>query len=472
MKLDTGTPPLGSSSTPPTTGAAGGFGMGPAGNAPCPPAGPPPLNGPEVGQTVQGCPKLPPPVPPKPIRIRISLFFDGTGNNRTNAALGTAFSKDASYNASATNIALLESAGLVGPGGGDDAHLKVYTEGIGTQDREGDSELLGFGLGKGKTGTIAKVEKGIAEAISQIRFAAAGREISRLHIDTFGFSRGAAAARYCIWACMEQPGQTMRERLVAADAKVGAIEIKFVGLYDSVASHGHDHNDDTAELHQDAIAAAAKVVHLAAAEEHRENFRLTNINSAGGKGRQFFLPGAHSDVGGGYNVSEDELDWEVFRGTGPVHVVEALPRDMAWLVAAGWYRADELTHLRGSVAVRANRRGISNAYSRIPLRLMAEFARENGVNIKPTLEAEHPVPSADPVMQQARAAITNAVSSGRCTQPEFWFSVNPASDPAWHKALRHGYLHFSAQYNGIGLDPQWADGGSMCNQRRRIIQNG
>jgi len=342
---------------------------------------------------------------------------------------------------------------------------------MGTEDRGRDRDVIGYGLGYGDTGTKAKVEKGIVEAVARIRRAVGSREIIRLQIDTFGFSRGAAAARHCIWACLKQPGKTMPERLTAAGAKVGcAIEIKFVGLYDCVASHGVEHDDDTADLHLDGIAAAAKVVHLAAAEEHREKFRLTNINSAGGKGQQFFLPGVHSDVGGGYNAVENELNWEVFRGTGPVHVVGALPRDMAWLVAAGWYRAEELTHLRGTAVVLANRREISNAYSRIPLRLMAEFARENGVNIKPTLEVEQPVPVTDPVLQQANAVVTSAVKAGRCTTPEFWFSANPAADPPWLKSLRHDFLHFSAHYDRVGRSPQWADG--SFEKRKRIIQNG
>lgn len=44
-----------------------------------------------------------------------------------------------------------------------------------------------------------------------------------------------------------------------------AVEVKFVGLYDTVASHGLK------------LSLAENVVQLAAAEEHRANFRLTYI---------------------------------------------------------------------------------------------------------------------------------------------------------------------------------------------------
>jgi hypothetical protein len=46
------------------------------------------------------------------VRVRVSLFFDGTFNNRTKAELGTEHSSDASYDASVTNVGLLESIGI------------------------------------------------------------------------------------------------------------------------------------------------------------------------------------------------------------------------------------------------------------------------------------------------------------------------------------------------------------------------
>jgi hypothetical protein len=429
-----------------------------------------------VGVTVQPCPQSRQPVDDKEtVRIRVSLFYDGTGNNRTNVGLGPAHSDDDSYKASKSNIALLESVGLSGPGPDVDHHFTVYTEGIGTVDAESDSNYA-LGLGTGDFGIEAKVERGLDEATKRIISHAAGREIIHLHIDTFGFSRGAAAARYCVWVCLNQPGKTMKNRIQARGGVVGQVEVKFVGLFDTVASHGLVHSNDTADLHLDAISAAGKVIQLAAAEEHRANFRLTNIASAGAKGTEFFLPGVHSDIGGGYMPFEDENEWLLlvyYNGEGTTEIMQ---REIDWMTAAGWYRADELSKVSGNGQLKGNRKGIGNLYSRIPLRLMADFGRETGVHFQSVIEDDHGIPPDNPTLQAANQAIVTMVKLGGGKTPGMWFTVNPASDPSWHKQLRHNQLHFSARYNttyGVATNaPDWSTGGTYSSRRKRTIQNG
>jgi len=91
---------------------------------------------------------------------------------------------------------------------------------------------------------------------------------------------------------------------------VKKIEIDFAGLFDTVASHGLFRllfslsNTKNLKLH--AVSKAKQAIHLIAAEEHRENFSLTDIASAGSKGRELFLPGVHSDIGGGYRDEASE----------------------------------------------------------------------------------------------------------------------------------------------------------------------
>ena len=53
----------------------------------------------------------------------------------------------------------------------------------------------------------------------------------------------------------------------------------------------------------------------ASAEEHRMHLSLHNINSAKAKGEQYFLPGVHSDIGGGYldAGSDASLPWNTIR---------------------------------------------------------------------------------------------------------------------------------------------------------------
>ena len=200
----------------------------------------------EVSEPVQCCPveQPPEPSPRPPIRIRVSFFFDGTGNNRTNVQLGPSRNSDDSYAAGLTNVAKLELAGLDGRGPDVDRHFTIYIEGIGTVDRRNDS-LLGSSTGRGGTGVLAKVERGLRAAISRIkRIVDDGGfgEITDIHIDTFGFSRGAAAARYCVWKCMWEANRTLKERLERRGYSIGTVVVKFVGLYDTVASFGLDHS--------------------------------------------------------------------------------------------------------------------------------------------------------------------------------------------------------------------------------------
>ncbi|QIY90673.1 phospholipase effector Tle1 domain-containing protein [Chryseobacterium gallinarum] len=74
----------------------------------------------------------------------------------------------------------------------------VYVEGIGTLDNSRDVDD-GFQYGSGKTGVRGKVRKGCemaADRIKKLTSAANGKiRITKITIDTFGFSRGAAAAR-------------------------------------------------------------------------------------------------------------------------------------------------------------------------------------------------------------------------------------------------------------------------------------
>ncbi|MFJ4290145.1 T6SS phospholipase effector Tle1-like catalytic domain-containing protein [Cupriavidus sp. NPDC089707] len=124
-------------------------------------------------------------------------------------------------------------------------------------------------------------------------------------LSVFGFSRGAVEARaFCYWY-----------QDVLQDGRfLGTIdtEIKFLGLFDSVASVGppasmHEqfglwmlsgHSAWAAEILQPLPALVRKTVHLMAAHEVRMNFPLTRVT--GSNVEEWLFPGVHSDVGGGY----------------------------------------------------------------------------------------------------------------------------------------------------------------------------
>lgn len=123
-------------------------------------------------------------------------------------------------------------------------------------------------------------------------------------LSVFGFSRGAVEARaFCYWY------QDALQNGLFAGIET---EIKFLGLFDSVASVGppasvHEqfgiwmasgHSSWAAEILKPLPDLVKKTLHLMAAHEVRMNFPLTRV--VGGNAEEWLFPGVHSDVGGGY----------------------------------------------------------------------------------------------------------------------------------------------------------------------------
>lgn len=240
----------------------------------------------EDGTSVQRC------VPPAgtsadaPVRIRVAVFFDGTLNNRTNVGLGPqGMDRGDSYIGALTNVAIMEK--YYEANCKYDYCFSVYVEGVGTTDEEEDS-LIAAALGIGSTGIIGKVQVGISKIIHNIREnIKISRPIDCIHVDAFGFSRGAAAARNFVYQTLCEE-ETLKLKLESEGYRVNEIKIQFVGLFDTVASFWIDHSNDTDQLHLDAIKHAEYVLQLAAADEHRKNFPLTNVDSAQ-KGQQLLF---------------------------------------------------------------------------------------------------------------------------------------------------------------------------------------
>jgi len=406
------------------------------------------------------------------------MFFDGTLNNRTNTGdrknweqtgkLGKA-PGEGSYKNDDSNVAKLFD-GLQGNQPDYDISIKLYVEGIGTEDGKSDSLVLGAAFGRGGTGIKDKVGHGLATLIDTVTARVGPPDptliIDYVHIDAFGFSRGAAAARYFVHVSM-CGGWTVAKDLKQQGYSVGDVKMRFVGLFDTVASFGVWHGSNTRDLDLDAITVAEKVVQIAAAEEYRENFQLTNIKSKKG-GVEVFLPGAHSDIGGGYADDGSEVDWLLFYV--PVtdsyasrHTSEAqnaLDADHDWLVKRGWYLDSELRKVAYSRLI-GNRRNISNHYARIPLHMMAKYAEELALVFNDVLD---PIP---PELAGTELLIQDAISSGATSTPDMWLDTDPVG-----LEVRHRYLHFSARYNGLGNGPQWDGDAASGGRRKRIIQDG
>lgn len=290
-------------------------------------------------------------VPVRGITLTVGVFFDGTGNNRSNAndlilayahcagLVGEARARacaeyekrsektlgNASWQGGTTNISRLfdlyqQDNEL--KNGETEAQVKTYVSGIGTADGESDS-MLGMALGSSLIrqfeGVVTKTDEvldKISTALSDFSDVnSAEVAIAKVQFDVFGFSRGAAAARHFANRVMNQDEAivaAIRNGLdMAGHHGKPAGEVRFLGLFDTVAAigsllnfyglNGRSNPGVNLELRP---SVAQKVFQISAMHECRYNFSL---NSIAGMWPELALPGAHSDIGGGYNAGEDEI---------------------------------------------------------------------------------------------------------------------------------------------------------------------
>lgn len=280
------------------------------------------------------------------IALRIGVFFDGTGNNADNTALGMACGAhhaikpddidasckpymsdpDSSYGNEATNVAKLfdryTQLDVMGNEGRSKAvQRKLYIDGIGTITGGKDS-LIGSGIGRGHTGVVSRVQQSlhfISSLVEAVIKENPGGEINSLTFDTVGFSRGAAAARhFANELALGKRG--LLEEVLSSNANgfgrhfLGQfnrdIHVAFIGLFDTVASIAG--LDNFANIKSPvapglrlylARSQFTNVVHLVACNEYRVNFPLSRIKP---DHPEIELPGVHSDIGGGYLVEAHE----------------------------------------------------------------------------------------------------------------------------------------------------------------------
>jgi len=290
----------------------------------------------------------------KPLTIRIILLCDGTNNNKFNIAerekfeIGSEeesashknFGKvGSSYENGRTNIATMEPHVVDGKNAGYSIVVKVYVEGQGTTQAEEDAVLKGIALAVFKTGVAKRAQTGINDALKELNAFFHDHKpeeyfIQQVDVDVFGFSRGSATARHAIHLITDVKtiyiedeygygaetviiNQPLFERLRTTygyrEMREDRVKIIFAGLYDTVVSVFGSQlmprwvANNTRD--QKAVAKAKFALHLAAADEHRADFPLHKIKSSldVGQGAEYYLPGVHSDIGGSYNLANDEL---------------------------------------------------------------------------------------------------------------------------------------------------------------------
>jgi uncharacterized protein (DUF2235 family) len=193
-------------------------------------------------------------------RAEVNVFFDGTGNNFYNVTAEQKLSGEASYENGLSNIARMWSSLNRDP-----EVIALYVEGIGTKKNEKD-DVLGLALGMGETGIDKRVDATFSDLVALVTKKRGTDGLPAiLDINVFGFSRGAAAARYFVHLV------NVEKKRFGRDWQQIKIRCNFVGLFDTVASYGVNHSNDVKELHLNFNANyAMKVFHLIAGDEYRQ----------------------------------------------------------------------------------------------------------------------------------------------------------------------------------------------------------
>lgn len=270
--------------------------------------------------------------------VHISVFFDGTGNNRdednnekkwSNVArmFDSALERQdpskgiytiyisgvgTPYNGKA--VKWLESAGVwvednvqgMAAGGGGERRLDQGDDAVNDRLRDvliANAKALG--------GTVAKyAAAGGAKSFAEVN-AALGKHrlIKIINLSIFGFSRGAALARAfsnrVIKSCKQEGGQLLYQGY--------PIRLNFMGVFDTVASFGVPAaNVQLPFLERDLVVSPKieRCVHYVAAHEVRFAFPVDLIRKnkqLKGNWVEQTYPGVHSDVGGGYAPKDQDI---------------------------------------------------------------------------------------------------------------------------------------------------------------------
>ncbi|MDB4292817.1 DUF2235 domain-containing protein [Maribacter sp.] len=429
-------------------------------------------------------------IPDEYADVIVGVFFDGTGNNKYNtqsrldhnlsqdglshdasSAANYLEIEDSSFENSFSNVARMEPA-YKRINEEKKIQLAVYVEGIGTTKATKDSKT-GYGLGTGATGVPARVKEACKDIAAEIKEKLGSKKLNRLVIDTYGFSRGSAAARHFVYEVTKRKGDlkqviatgnysattinyevdhgALGEQLSANGIELPcSLSIRFAGLYETVASYGVRHSNDTSELMLNAVSRARYVFHLVAEDEHRGNFRLTNINEALTLGEtspekitavQKIFPGVHSDIGGGYTDNGNE---NITLRSGGIRSNSIFKKEKEHLIAEGWYLPTQIALTSSGngrnkrYTLRGTRNGISNKYSYLPLHTMVEFSITKNIDFDMGLvKNQHAITIQ--LLKDLKTKLDDYVYNGGA---QVTFS-NPR-DKAEIMLLRNQHLHFSS----------------------------
>jgi len=455
------------------------------------------------------------------IILTLGVFFDGTGNNAVNTQNMLAACTAAHFELSDPDAEIIlartaeEKMGISGTsatsyiGGYTNIHwlntlyktdipidtrqvqAAIYVEGIGTEAGKPDS-MLGLTLGVADTGVIAKTDlavKQIAGAINRF-FDEIGKVVSlpslkvtELRFDIFGFSRGAAAARHFANRIQD------KDRVIANAIRYGMGEVnyvgapagktRFIGIFDTVAAIGtpqnglNPHTANTGEVNiMLRPGVADKVFHITAQNECRFNFALNSVQPAW---PELALPGAHSDIGGGYlpvvreNIFLTRPEGETVPLNTPPqksrayrHAVAQLSVLEASAVVAPLIRTNDISadvwedermpahHIEGMqkrafAALTMKQRLVKNDWSKVVLRVMLDAAQEAGVVFENIPDDNDDLSLTSELLELSGKTIMMGKRTRAGITP-------PLFNQQEIDLIAQDYIHCSANWNSITLD--------------------
>jgi len=455
------------------------------------------------------------------ITLTIGVFFDGTGNNAINtdnmmkACIAERYQLDDIDAGAILGQCAREGMGVSGVGAtsylgyytnvhwlrtlykqtistsDSDVQKAIYIDGIGTEAGKPDS-MIGQGLGISDTGVIAKTDKAIkflakhiSDTIGDIKSKQTDYEIviKSLQFDIFGFSRGSAASRHFANRIhSEDPAilTAIRDGLQGTTfegAPTG--KIRFIGIFDTVAAIGtpfnglNPHSADTGEVKLVLRPGVAeKVFHITAANECRFNFALNSVKPAW---PELALPGAHSDIGGGYLpavkenlfLTRPETDTVPLRQPGEqtrgyYQTTKHMEKLDTYPTVAPVMRTSEISaetwsddrmppdrygepQKRSYAALTLRNRIVKNDWSKVALRVMYAAAQEAGVMFEPILSNDKELDLPDELIPLCDKAIAMA-KAVRLGKSASLFSQEDID------TIARRYIHCSANWNAIIMD--------------------
>ena len=396
-----------------------------------------------------------------------------------------------------------------------------------------DDSTIGQAFGCGDYGVNGKIERGckkIKDCILDILKKESDPNIEiELTFDAYGFSRGAAAARSFTSRIKKPKGDTfsfgnvLKEELEILYDSIHApfppkfstikkyltpifskenryqiclmdvldneqiklsndIKVTFLGLYDTVSSYGESFNDDVKELALTIDKSIVKQVYqICAADEYRKNFSLTLVEPFE---NNVIIPGAHSDIGGGYSDGKKEEYilyknyYSTLRVMGAVIInptllvaplesnIYAGNKDSDELKKEGWFNDEDIKN---------GYRIVSNKYSCIALNMMRDKSGSSKFKMKNEYQVSK-YKDLNSFYNQLKAKKLYTFEGGKGKR-EIKRKVSEISD--LEKKIRNKYLHLSSQGESlkmIALSPDSISKPRFVNaaqpgNKRKIIEN-